>query len=36
MRKLINSINRFFKDVWLGFSIANENYLNGKTNQGKF
>ena len=36
MKKLINIIKRFFKDVWLGFSIANENYLNGKTNQGKF
>jgi hypothetical protein len=36
MKKLINSIKRFFKDVWLGINIANENYLSGKTNQGKF
>jgi hypothetical protein len=33
---MINKIKKFFKDVWLGFSIANENYLSGKTNQGKF
>ena len=36
MKKLINSIKRFFKDGWLGIKIANENYLSGKTNQGKF
>ena len=33
---LIKSITKFFKDVWLGFSIANENYLNGKSQWGKF
>lgn len=23
-------IKQFFKDIWKGISIANENYLNGK------
>ena len=36
IKKLINNINRFFKDVWLGIKISNENYLSGKTNQCKF
>jgi hypothetical protein len=36
MEKIIKKIKQFFKDVWLGFKISNENYLNGKTNQGKF
>lgn len=36
MKKLINSIIRFFKDFCLGIKISNDNYLSGKTNQGKF
>jgi hypothetical protein len=24
MKKLIKSINKFFKDVWMGITIANE------------
>ena len=33
---MMNKIKKFFKDIWLGFSIANKNYLSGKANQGKF
>jgi hypothetical protein len=33
---MIKKINRFFKDVWLGIDIANKNYLNGKSQWGKF
>ena len=32
----MNKIKKFFKDIWLGLSIANKNYLSGKANQGKF
>jgi len=32
---MIKGIKKFFKEIWLGIKIANENYLNGKTNQGK-
>ena len=28
-------VKRFFSDIWLGIKISNENYLNGRTNQGK-
>ena len=33
---MLNKVKRFFKEIWLGFKISTENYLNGKTNQGKF
>jgi hypothetical protein len=29
-------IKEFFKNIWLGIKISNENYLNGKTHQGNF
>lgn len=32
MRKL----KQLFKEMWLGIKIANENYLSGKCNHGKF
>ena len=28
-------VKRFFSDIWVGIKISNENYLNGRTNQGK-
>jgi hypothetical protein len=31
----MKKIKQFFKDIWLGIKISNENYLNGKINQGK-
>lgn len=31
----MKKIKQFFKDIWLGIKISNENYLSGKTNQGK-
>jgi|GEM_PF-3237978 len=33
---MIKAIKRILRDMWMGIKIANENYLNGKTNQGKF
>ena len=36
MRKLMINIKKFYKDFWLGIKISNDNYLSGKTNQGKF
>ena len=36
MKKTLNKIKNILKEVWLGFKISNENYLNGKTSQGKF
>jgi hypothetical protein len=33
---MINMIKKFFKEIWLGIKIANENYLKGKCNHGKF
>jgi len=36
MKKLINWVKQFFKDVWLGIDIANKNYLDGKSQWGKF
>jgi hypothetical protein len=36
MKTLIRKIKKVLKEVWLGFKISNENYLNGKTGQGKF
>ena len=33
---MIKKIKKFFKDIWLGIAIANENYMNGKTNHGKW
>ena len=36
MKKIWNSIKKFFKDVYLGIDIANKNYLDGKTGWGKF
>ena len=32
---MIKKVKRFFKEIWLGIKISNENYLNGKINQGK-
>lgn len=32
---MIKKVKRFFKEISLGIKISNENYLNGKTNQGK-
>lgn len=29
-------IKEFFKEIWLGIKISNENYLNGKSQWGKF
>jgi hypothetical protein len=29
-------IKEFFKNIWLGIKISNENYLSGKTHHGKF
>ena len=31
----MKKIKQFFKEIWLGIKISNENYLNGRTNQGK-
>jgi hypothetical protein len=36
MRKVISNIKKFYKDFWLGIKISNDNYLSGKTSQGKF
>ena len=33
---MIKAIKRILRDMWMGIKIANEIYLNGKTNQGKF
>ena len=33
---MIKAIKRILRDMWMGIKMANENYLNGKTNQGKF
>ena len=33
---MIKAIKSILRDMWMGIKIANENYLNGKTNQGKF
>ena len=33
---MINMIKKIFKEIWLGIKIANENYLKGKCNHGKF
>ena len=33
---MIKAIKRVLREMWMGIKIANENYLNGKTNQGKF
>ena len=33
---MIKAIKRILRDMWMGIKIANKNYLNGKTNQGKF
>jgi len=33
---MIKAIKRILRDMWMGIKIANENYLNGKTNQGEF
>lgn len=32
----MKKIKQFFKDIWLGITVASQNYLNGRTNQGKF
>lgn len=29
-------VKKYFQDVWSGISISSQNYLDGKTNQGKF
>ena len=31
----MKKIKQFFKEIWLGIKISNENYLDGRTNQGK-
>lgn len=36
MRKVIDKMKKIFKEIWLGFKISTENYLKGKTSQGKF
>jgi hypothetical protein len=36
MQRIISKIKKIFKEIWLGFKISNENYLKGKTSQGKF
>jgi hypothetical protein len=33
---MIKVIKRVLREMWMGIKIANENYLKGKTNQGKF
>lgn len=32
----MKKIKQLFKQIWLGIKIANENYLSGKCNHGKF
>ena len=32
----MKKIKQFFKEIWLGIKISNENYLNGKASQGKW
>jgi hypothetical protein len=34
MRKIIQSVKQFFKDIWLGFKIAEQN--RDKSQWGKF
>lgn len=29
-------LKRFFREIYLGIKIANENYMKGKCNHGKF
>lgn len=31
-----SKVKKYLKDVWIGISISTQNYLEGKTNQGKF
>jgi len=33
---MVKAIRKVLRDMWMGIKIANENYLKGKTNQGKF
>ena len=33
---MIKKIKHFLKEIWLGIKIANRNYLNGKSQGGKF
>ena len=33
---MIKSIKRFFREIYLGIKIANDNYMKGKCNHGKF
>jgi len=33
----MKKIKQFFKEIWLGIKLSNENYLNGRGwNHGKF
>lgn len=36
MKTIWKSIKKFFKEIWLGVTIANKNYLDGKSQWGKF
>lgn len=29
-------LKRFFREIYLGIKIANDNYMKGKCNHGKF
>ena len=33
---MVKILKKILTDMWIGVKIANENYLKGKTNQGKF
>lgn len=32
----MKAIKKILKEMWLGIKIANENYLKGRCNHGKF
>ena len=32
----MKKIKKFFKEIWLGIKISNKNYLDGKSQWGKF
>ena len=32
----MKKIKHFLKEIWLGIKIANKNYLDGKSQWGKF
>ena len=33
---MVKILKKILTDMWMGIKIANENYLKGNTNQGKF